>query len=386
LEPRNVTAENWRLPAHNRQGFQRVQALFPTRRLKRGRGPISPLDHQTQELLAIPYNAFSGQRSLQQMLENTYTDAFLVMKNGSIITELYFNDMSADSHHLLNSVSKSFVGMLVGILVADGTLDTQAKITQYLPELSHSAFADTTIRHCLDMTAAVRYTEDYEDEQADFWKETAVVGWRPKLVNRHSPKTLFQFANSLNQKEQLDGQRYHYRTVLTNVLAMAIERAKGISVGDLLEQYIWQKLGAEQDAAIVVDSIGFPYLGAGMNACARDLARFGQMILANGFFHGQQVVPVTWIEDTRHADENCKQLFAESSYAAMLPGGHYRNQVWVGDPTQGILMCIGIHGQTIHINMSTGVVIVKLSSHPRPDDEFIFNDTFRGLNDLSVSL
>ena len=304
-----ITAENWGLPPHNRKSFQQVQSLFPTRRLKRGRGPISQLDHQSQELLATPYNAFTGQRSLQHMLDNTYTDAFLVMKNGSIITELYFNDMTADSHHLLNSVSKSFVGMLVGILAAEGTLDTQAKVTQYLPEFNNSAFADTTIRHCLDMTAAVRYTENYEDNEADFWKETAVVGWRPKLIHPHSPQTLFQFANSLDQKEQLDGQRYHYRTILTNVLAMTIERATGIPVGDLLELRIWQKLGAEQDATIVVDSIGFPYLGAGMNACARDLARFGQMILANGYFNGQQIVPVAWIDDTRHANKKCKQLF-----------------------------------------------------------------------------
>ncbi|MBT3427872.1 MAG: serine hydrolase [Gammaproteobacteria bacterium] len=383
MPERNITTENWASPPQNRKSFQQVQSLFPTRRLKRGPGPITQLNRQTQELLALPYNAYSGQRSLQQMLDNTYTDAFLVMKDGSVITELYFNDMAADSHHLLNSVSKSFVGMLVGILVDQGMLDTQAKLTRYLPEFSDTAFVDTTIRHCLDMTAAVRYTEDYEDEQADFWKETAVVGWRPKLVNRHSPITLFQFASSLNQKAQLDGQQYHYRTVLTNVLAMAAERATGISIGDLLEQRIWQKLGAEQDAAIVVDSIGFPYLGAGMSVCARDLARFGQMILGNGFFNGQQVVPATWIEDTRHADKNGKQLFADSNYAPMLPGGHYRNQVWVGDSDQGILMCIGIHGQTIHINMTTGVVIVKLSSHPKPDDNFIFNDTFRALNDLS---
>lgn len=386
MPEQNITAENWNSPAHNRKSFQRVQSLFPTRRLKRGPGPIAQLDQQTQELLATPYNAYSGQRSLQQMLDNTYTDAFLVMKNGRLITELYFNDMAADSHHLLNSVSKSFVGLLVGILVDEGTLDTQAKLTQYLPEFNNSAFADTTIRHCLDMTAAVRYSEDYEDAQADFWKETAVIGWRPKLVNRESSTTLLQFASSLKEKEQVDGRRYHYRTVLTNVLAMALERATGVPVGELLEQRIWRKLGAEQDAAIVVDSIGFPYVGAGMNACARDLARFGQMILAGGSFNGQQIVPIAWIDDTRYADKNCKQLFADGSYASMLPGGHYRNQFWVGDSTQGILMCIGIHGQTIHINMTTGVVIVKLSSHPKPDDKFIFNDTFRALNDLSAFL
>ena len=69
---------------------------------------------------------------------------------------------------------------------------------------------------------------------------------------------------------------------------MAAESAAGVNLQNLLEEKLWQKLGTEQDAAIVVDNSGFPYMGAGMNACARDLARFGQMIAQGGFFNGDK--------------------------------------------------------------------------------------------------
>ena len=135
------------------------------------------------------------------MLDETYTDAFLVTKNGTLIAEEYRNGMGADSHHLLNSVSKSFLGMLVGILAAEGKLDPNEKLVTYVPEFSETAFQKTTLQQALDMTAAVKFGEDYDDRQADFWQETAVVGWRPALVDEHLAKTLFQFACGLKDTE-----------------------------------------------------------------------------------------------------------------------------------------------------------------------------------------
>jgi len=77
---------------------------------------------------------------------------------------------------------------------------------------------------------------------------------------------------------------------------MVIERAANKRVQDLLEKYLWQKLKTEQDAVIVVDKTGLPFVGAGMNACTRDLARFGQMILNDGLYEEEQIVPKEWID------------------------------------------------------------------------------------------
>jgi len=380
------TAENWGYPPYNRRSFQHVQSLFPTTRIRRGDGPASELRDSAQNVGSLEYTSSEGQlRCINDMLNDTYTDAFIVLKNGIILAEEYRNDMGPDSFHLLNSVTKSFVGVLTGILVEDGLLEPNEKVASYVPEFAATAFRDTTLQTALDMTAAVKFGEDYADRQADFWVETAVVGWRPALVHSQLAKTLFDHACSMVEVEQAEGEHFHYRTILTNVIAMVIERVTGRRIQNLLEERLWQKLGPEQDAAIVVDPSGFPYVGAGMNACARDLARFGQMLLGNGEYNGEQIVPASWVQKTVNGDEKLRALFAASDYAELIPGGHYHNQVWA-NAEQGVMMCIGIHGQTIHINQKTGVVSVKFSTHPDSADMAIFGDTFLALNALSVAI
>jgi hypothetical protein len=383
---RTFTTENWHVAPHNRKSFQHVQSLFPTTRIRKGEASISDLPARHRDLGDISYDGLDGApRTIARMLDDTYTDAFLVMKDGVVITEHYANGMSADSHHLLNSVSKSFVGMLAGILVEDGVLDPAQNVAAYIPELKNTAFEDTTLQHALDMTAAVKYTEDYAVDDDDIWIETAVVGWRPHLVRDGSAKTLLDYAASLTEKEQKDGAAFHYRTVLTSVIARAIERAAETPVQDLLKDRLWRKLGPEQDAVIVVDRTGFPYFGAGMNACARDLARFGQMLLQDGEFNGAQIVPAQWVQETRNGDDNSRRLFAASDYSAMMPDGHYRNQVWAANHG-AVLYCIGIHGQTIYINRDANIVAVKLSVFPEPGDDLLFGDTFLAMTALGATL
>jgi len=379
-----VTVENWGFPPHNRQGFQRVQALFPTARIGRGSGPVHNFDYELRDILDISYSGLEGDsRVVQRMLDDTFTDSFLVAKDNVILTELYFDQMGPDSHHLMNSVSKSFIGALTGIVVEQGLIDVDTAVRAYVPEFVDSAFRDTTIRTALDMTAAVAFGEDYADPNADFWVESSVVGWRPALVKADAPDTLIDHALSLQATEQEEGEKYHYRTVLTTVLGMVLERVTDTPLAELLKTQLWSKLGPEQDACVVVDRLGFPYVGAGMNACTRDLARFGCMLAGNGLLDGSQIIPGEWLDDTRHANQRARELLSASEYAGVFPIGHYRNQFWVSDAERGILICIGIHGQTIHVNMSTGTVIVKFSSHPEPVDMPLFLDTFAAMDAIS---
>ncbi|MDG1204269.1 MAG: serine hydrolase [Pseudomonadales bacterium] len=383
---RQFTVDNWGYPPHNRQSFQHVQSLFPTARLRRGPGPITTFGSESKDVLNMTYAGADGsQRTVQQMCDNSYTDAFIVMKDNALLCEHYENGMAADSFHLLNSVTKSFVGMLAGIHISKGLVQEIDLVTQYIPELADTAFSESTIRHLLDMTAAPKYGEDYADRSADFWVEAAVVGWRPALRTKDAATTLLAHAATLAESEQKNGEKYHYRTVLTNVLGMVLERAGQGRLQEQLQNQIWQKLGPQQDAVIVVDSAGFPYVGAGMNACARDLARFGQMMIQQGEYNGEQIVPRQWIHDTRHANDQARINFAQSDYGAMMPGGHYRNQVWVEDADKGILVAIGIHGQVIYMNMQTQVVIVKLSTHPESSSS-LFQDGFIAMRALAASL
>lgn len=384
---RPVTTENWGVPPHNRWSFQYVQELFPTCRLARGSSAALVLPTEPQDIMRLSFGASNGEcTSIREFLGKACCDAFLVVHDGRVIAEHYFNGMTASSHHLLNSVTKSFVGMLAGIAVDGDKLEPSSLITRYLPELDNAAWQGTTVRHLLDMTAGVQYAEDYADPETDFWKEAAVVGWRPALVDDTTPRTLLDYACSLDGQDMENGSMFQYRTVCTNVIGMVLERAMGGRLATLLETEIWSRIAAQHDAAIVVDPSGFPYVGAGMNACARDLANFGLMLINDGALNGRQVVPAAWIADTVNGDRTSKECFAKGAYGDDAPGWHFRNQMWVASSDPAVMLTIGIHGQYVFMDKGRDLVIVMLSSQPEPFDLALDLDTLAGMNAIGAWL
>ena len=380
------SSANWNKPPHNRHSFQHMSALFATQTIQRSTKPAMAFEYALEDTSQLTYPVSKGATEpLQHFLDSTFTDAFLVLKEGVIVTEEYRNNMQDNTPHLLNSVSKSFVGMLAGIAVEDGLLDASKYVSAYLPELAKSAFSETTVQRALDMTASVAYSEDYDQPKDDFWHEAAVVGWRPDLQSDSSPRSLIDYCKERSQTEQGEGERFHYRTVLTNLCTAVIERATNKPFCEFFAQRLWQPLGPEQDANVVVDPTGLPYMGAGMSACARDLARFGEMLRNDGFYNNQQILPASWVRDTRLGNDELRKLFATSDYHGLLPNGHYTNQVWA-DRESDEIMCIGIHSQTIYIHRSKQLVCVKLSSHPYPTDLGLWGATYRALRALAAQI
>ena len=113
------TTANWNQPPHNRHSFQHMSALFQTTQIRRSGDQASALEYALEDLSQLPYPVSKSEtQPLQHFLDSTYTDAFVVLQDGVVITEQYFNNMNEQTPHLLNSVSKSFVGMLAGIALS----------------------------------------------------------------------------------------------------------------------------------------------------------------------------------------------------------------------------------------------------------------------------
>ena len=110
------------------------------------------------------------------------------------------------------------------------------------------------------------------------------------------------------------------------------------------------------------------------------------MLANEGRLGGEQIVPVEWVNDTRTADAHAADAFARGEYGETLPGAHYRNQCWVIDPNRGVILGVGIFGQTVYVNLSTQTVIVKLSSQPEPRDLEMFMNSFAAMDAVSEAL
>ena len=283
-----------------------------------------------------------------------------MLHKGRIVYERYFGVMGPYATHMAMSVTKSFFGTLGGMLVAEGKLDENALVPKYIPELANTAYGDATVRQVMDMIVGVKYSEDYADPKAEVYDHVRSGGVLPRPANYAGPTSFYGFLRTL-QKEGEHGQAFAYKTVNTDVLGWLIRRASGQSVGDLLSQRIWQKLGAEQDAYMLIDSEGTEFAGGGLNPSLRDMARFGEMMRLGGKYNGQQIVPQAVVDDIRQGGK--KSDFEKAGYST-LPGWSYRDMWWVSHNDHGAFMARGIHGQAIYIDPKAEMVIARFASHP----------------------
>ncbi|MFC1788877.1 serine hydrolase domain-containing protein [Thermodesulfobacteriota bacterium] len=100
------------------------------------------------------------------------------------------------------------------------------------------------------------------------------------------------------------GELFHYASINTDMLGWLIERASGQRYIDFMRDTIWAKLGAEHDARISVDYRGAAVANGGYCITLRDLARFSQMVLDDGFYNGQQIIQSDWIDNIRFNGKN----------------------------------------------------------------------------------
>jgi CubicO group peptidase (beta-lactamase class C family) len=363
-DDRLVTLANWQDPPFNRWGFQHIRDLMPTARIRRGDGPAWILPRAQRDLsgLQLPF----GDRSvdLETFLDETYTDAFLVLHRGSIVHEQYRNAMTPDTTHLLMSVSKSVTSAVCGSLVAAGRLSPDDLVTRHVPELAGTSWDGCTVRHLLDMRAGTRFNEDYADLRADVRVYEQIYLWRPRS-DPGLPASITDYYPTLRNQGPHGGP-FDYRSILTDMLAWVMERAAGDRLSNLISRHLWQPMGAEFDAEITVDAEGNPMADGGICTTLGDLARFGQLLANRGRRHGVAVIPEPWIDDTLAPGPDSVDAFLASEPDAeqVRRGSYYRNQFWVFDPRAPIYRCNGINGQSVLVHGPAEVVIAKLSTWP----------------------
>jgi len=356
-----VPRADWDRARWNRWSFQHIREFLPTAEVWRGRGAASRLDRRPVDLDPLSFLPPDGlPTTIAGWLADSFADGFIVVHRGRIAFERYFNGMSERTLHLSQSMAKSITGTVAGILVSKGLLDPDAPLTGYLPDLSRTAYAGATVRHVLDMTSGVHFTEDYDNLDSDVAATDVAAGWKPPQPGRSYPACMWDQVMGLTVKEREHGSLFVYRSIETDVLAFAMESATGSRFADLVSEVLWSKLGAEESAAFTVDAAGYPLADGGFNATLRDYARFGLLHLDGGLANGRQVLPAAWIEDTRKGNP---ALFA-APYTETLPHGAYRNCFWIEDSRGRAYMARGVFGQMIYIDPDHQMVIVKLSSWP----------------------
>jgi CubicO group peptidase (beta-lactamase class C family) len=278
---------------------------------------------------------------LDEFLEEHSTRAFIVLQRGRLVYERYFNGGSREELETSFSVAKSFLSTLVGIAIEEGAISgLDEPITRRLPELQERdpRFARIRIGDLLSMSSGIRYEEDGMP-----WSDDAVTYYGTDLR---------QVALEDTWIEQAPGTGWHYNNFNPLLLGLILERATSTAVAEYMETRLWRPMGAEADASWSLDSedSGFEKMESGINARARDFARFGLVMLREGRAETGRVVTSRWVKAAT-ADR--------SGYFGYGLGW------WVAAGSQGgelPFLARGKYGQVVAVDPAHDAVVVRLGS------------------------
>jgi CubicO group peptidase (beta-lactamase class C family) len=300
--------------------------FFDTRTIEAGK--VTPWEE------AATYNKKQLSPALREVLKESESVAFLVLKNGKIQHEQYWDGYSDSSRSNSFSMAKSITTILVQLAIQEGYIESwDTRVSEFLPGLEGAYRDELTLRHLTTMTAGLQWNEHYTNP----FDITARTYYGPdvsELMLDEVPVVV------------KPGSQFEYQSGATQLLGMALTEASGMSVSAFASRYLWQPLGAVHDAAWHTDhKDGMELTFCCFNSNARDFARIGALMVDYGNWQGKALLDSAFV------------------HKATQPFGadHYGHSFWL-DPHQlfPIFYFRGILGQYIIVIPEKDMVIVRL--------------------------
>ena len=357
----STTTRNWLRPPFKYWGIKNVDKLFDTNPIAKGSNSVS-LVKEPVDLSALKIEQFDGKTyGFEEHLDSNRTDGFLVLHKGRVAYEKYFDNMRPSSSHNWFSMSKSLTGITTDILAAEGKIDMKKQVLDYLPELKGSAWEGATVEMVSDMLVGIQFSEVYNDPKSDAYKFAKVS----QFVDVPGPplpfKNMYEYFQTIKKGRDHD-ELFHYVSLNTELLGLIIEKVTGKKPSEMMSEKVWSKIGAEHDAFVIKNSAGDELVSAAINTTLRDAGRFGQMMLDDGFYNGQQIVPKEVVAHIKAGGSIEK--FADSKRGKQFKNSSYTHQWWHTD--NSAFFAKGLFGQWIYIDSDNDLVIVKYTTADIP--------------------
>jgi CubicO group peptidase (beta-lactamase class C family) len=227
---------------------------------------------------------------------------------------------------------------LVGIAIADGhikSVDDLAK--QYVPELADHPYGETSIRHLLQMSSGIEFSEHYTG------KDDVAILARGSAGNLGpgGVSTVMPFRN--NKRIYKPGKKFQYASSETQVLGLVLPQAIGKSLADYLSEKIWEPMGAESDASWIIDKSGQEAAYCFLGATLRDFGRLGMLPSNGGVANGKQIVHEEWVREATQPTPGYPHL----NPGVATPYMGYGYQFWVFPGSNRRFAFLGARGQDI---------------------------------------
>ena len=323
---------------------------------------ISKGDPQAWEL-SKNYNSYKFSNEDRTEAESYDPVAYLVIKDGEILYEEYWDGYS--DHSLSNSFSagKTVVSLLIGIAIDEGLIKSvDQKVKDFIPAFDNPENKNLSIRNILTMSSGLNWEETYSSPFS-------------MTTEAYYGTDLRGLINSLKVVKE-PGKQFEYLSGNTEVLAMIVQAATGRSISDYASEKIWKKIGAEHDALWSLDhKDGMEKAYCCFNTNVRDFARFGQLVLNQGRWDSTQIISWDYLQ----------QATSPASYLKDEDGKdleYYGFQYWIVNykGTQ-IPYMRGILGQYVFPIKEENAIVVRLGhdrsqeyTNHHPKDVYLYLD------------
>jgi CubicO group peptidase (beta-lactamase class C family) len=265
-------------------------------------------------------------------------DSVLVVRHGSIVAEAYYAPFAPGMKHRINSATKSVIGSLVAIALKDGRLTSvDQPVLGFFPERSFANVDERKkalrLRHLLDMTSGLDWNEPLSGASLEsFIQMERSPDWVQFILDRPMARE--------------PGAAFDYNSGGPHVLSAVLSKVTGRSALDYAREKLFGPLGIE-DVFWRHDPQGVSAGGAGLYLQPRDMARLGQLWLADGVWQGERLMAPGWIDAVRHA----------SVWMGIGPLLRYANLFW-SEPEKGAYLAVGYDRQLIAVMPDLDVVAV----------------------------
>jgi len=280
-------------------------------------------------------------------------NSVIVVNQGTIVREKYYNDFTYTTEFNTYSVTKSFTSALVGIAIDQGIIGSvDDPIFSYFPNTTFENDSpekqSVTIKHILTMTSGFDYGID------------------PTLAPPVEGSVALHVLNSPVSREP--GTSWVYDSQAPSILNRIIELQSNMSLLDYANETLFNPLGI-QNPRWGLDDSGLAYGGFGLYLTSREMAKFGQLFLQEGVWEGERLISEEWVRESTsdHMPGNADFVYS------IRPSGGYGYLWWTHD---GFYIASGLHGQRIIVNPDNDYVLVFTS----------LDVTQQGANDLHDSV
>ncbi len=331
--------------------FSHYASISRTRTVARAPAPAA-FERAPSEI-ALSYTWKGERHTLPDYLARHPTTGLLILRDNTILAEHYQYGRTEQDRFMSQSMAKTWVAMLIGIAVADGTIKSiDDPAEAYVPGLKGSEVGATPLRALLHMASGIAFREVYDGHDdaatlnAAIWSRTgegAIAAARRFNVRVAAPDTV-----------------WHYKGLDTETLGLVLRGATGRTVSEYFSEKIFARIGTERDAAWAIDARGQEPAFCCLNVTLRDWGRLGRLLAHDGDWNGTQIIPKQWVIDATTPAAPFLRPGAGAGYYG------YGYQVWLlpGDRRQFVL--IGIHGQMLFVDPASKLVLVHTAVRPTP--------------------